>query len=233
MPIIVITPTGSADSTPYVPQTPSPGMYAQFTEDNRGFNVGCDIRPVAPTTSYDPWADRNAATAPAAKMDASEFWDNINIPYSAYFPSNHSSPAHQLTKPHHHQAMDTLLGTSPYRTGSSHPSLYQPSRNPSPAPQLPISTPLGTAIGRTSRSSITHVASHVVPHEQPLGSDSPINSKSNHSLRQSYSCPLSHDMDVSQARQVTQTPFTSHALQHPSPHSLLTESPRVPSRPPS
>ncbi len=67
MPIIVITSTGSANSTPYVPWTPSPGTYAQFTEDNRGFDVGCDIRPVTPTTSYDPWADRNAATAPAAE----------------------------------------------------------------------------------------------------------------------------------------------------------------------
>ncbi len=99
MPIIVITPTGSADSTPYVPQTPSLGTYAQFTEDNRGFNVGCNIQPVAPTTSYDPWADRNAATALAAEMDASEFWDNIDIPYSTYFLSDRGSPGHQTPPP--------------------------------------------------------------------------------------------------------------------------------------
>ncbi len=100
MPIVILSPTSSADSTPYAPRSPSPGTYAQFvTQSGIGFDVGRDIRPIAPITSYDPWADRNTAPAPPAKMDASEFWDNVKIPYSAYFPSDHRSPGHWTLPP--------------------------------------------------------------------------------------------------------------------------------------
>ncbi len=62
-PIIILTPT---DSTPYVPWSPSPDTYARFATFIGGFDMGHDIRPIAPTTSHDPWADRNAATAPSS-----------------------------------------------------------------------------------------------------------------------------------------------------------------------
>ncbi len=69
-------------------------MYARFTERTREFDVGCDIRPVAPTTSYNPWSDRNTAPPPPAAIAPDEFWDNVDIPYSAYFPSDRRSPDH-------------------------------------------------------------------------------------------------------------------------------------------
>ncbi len=69
-------------------------------------------------------------------------------------PTSPLTVAHLVTEPHPQKATDTLqAGIGMYRTGSSHPSLYQPSRNPSPAPQPPISIPQGTATGRTSRSN--------------------------------------------------------------------------------
>ncbi len=144
-----------------------------------------------------------------------------------------SSPivVHQTTEPRHHQA--TYMphpGTSLYRTGSLHLSLYQPSRNLSPAPQPPISTPQDIVTGRTLRSSTHHITHHAAPHEQQPGSDSPDNSKSSHSLHQSYLHPLSHDMDISQARQAAQTLSLSHVVHH---RSSLMESTKVPSRPPS
>ncbi len=48
MPIIILSPTGSANSTPYAPRSPSPGEYARFISNGRGFNMGHDIRPVTP-----------------------------------------------------------------------------------------------------------------------------------------------------------------------------------------
>ncbi len=79
----------------------------------------------------------------------------ISLPMSfGTMSTSHTVPtsppivAHLITEPHLHQA--TYMpqpGIAPYRTESSHPSLYQPSRNPSPAPQLPISIPQGTATG--------------------------------------------------------------------------------------
>ncbi len=69
-------------------------MYARFAVCTGGFDVGRDTRPIAPTTSYDPWGDRNAAPPPTADIAPDEFWDNIDIPYSAYFPSDRGSPDH-------------------------------------------------------------------------------------------------------------------------------------------
>ncbi len=69
-------------------------------------------------------------------------------------PTSPPIAAHPITEPHPHQT--TYMprpGTTPYRTGSSHLSLYQPSKNPSPAPQPPISIHQGTATGSMSRSS--------------------------------------------------------------------------------
>ncbi|PBK91281.1 hypothetical protein ARMGADRAFT_1082088 [Armillaria gallica] len=89
----------SPNYVPYVLRTPSPSMYTRFATHVRGFNVGQDNRPVAPTTNYDPWADRYPTPPPAAGIASKEFWDNIDIPYSAYFPSNHDLPDHCTPPP--------------------------------------------------------------------------------------------------------------------------------------
>ncbi len=83
----VIEPTRTPSYAPYVPRTPSPGTYAQFATRVGGFEVGRDIRPIAPTTNYDTWANRHPTPPPAAGIASADFWDNVDIPYSAYFPS--------------------------------------------------------------------------------------------------------------------------------------------------
>ncbi len=102
-------------------------------------------------------------------------------------------------------------GTSPYRTRSTHPSLYEKLRNLLPAPH-PISTHQGAVGGGITEDPRT------VHHEQVLGSNSPDNSENSHSLHQSYSRPLSCAMTTGQARQAPQTlPTSHHVSQHPSP----------------
>ncbi len=66
-PVIPITTTDTPQYTPYVPRTPSPGTYARFAARVRGFEVGRDIRPVAPATNYDTWADRNPTPPPRSR----------------------------------------------------------------------------------------------------------------------------------------------------------------------
>ncbi|PBK85844.1 hypothetical protein ARMGADRAFT_1087121 [Armillaria gallica] len=69
-PIVIISPTGSAESALYVPQTLSPGI------------------PIAPSSNHDTWAERDPIQAPPEAADPDqEIWDNLLIPYSAYFPS--------------------------------------------------------------------------------------------------------------------------------------------------
>ncbi len=98
MPIIIST--GTPSYAPYVPRTPSPGMYARFAARFGGFEVGWDIRPVTPTTNYDTWADRHPTPPPAAGIASPDFWDNVNIAYSAYFPSPcTNSPDHRTPPP--------------------------------------------------------------------------------------------------------------------------------------
>ncbi len=97
-------------------------------------------------------------------------------------------------------------GTSLYRTQSTHPSLYNQSRNPSPAPQWPISTWKGAVAGETSDPQ-------TVPCEQTPGNDSLNDSKSSHNLHQSYLCPLSCATETGQARRAVQTPLGSHHAQ--------------------
>ncbi len=127
-------------------------------------------------------------------------------------PTSPPITAHQATEPCLQQTTETPhSGIGSYRTRSSHLSLYQPSRNPSPASQPPISISQDTVTGRTLRSSISHITPCTDPHEQPPGSNSPTDSENSHSLRQSYLCPPSHDMDVGQERQAGQTPSISHA----------------------
>ncbi len=118
------------------------------------------------------------------------------------------------TTPHHSMSRS---GTSLYRTRSTHPSLYEQSRNLSPAHQPPISIPPGTP--------------STVHHEQLLGNDSPGDSESNHSLHRSYLCPLSCAMAAGQVSQAIQTPsmsHTPHTPQHPFPQwPSSTESMRI------
>ncbi len=42
-PIVVVSPTTSAKDPPYAPRSPSPGEYAHYRENGRGFDVGHDI----------------------------------------------------------------------------------------------------------------------------------------------------------------------------------------------
>ncbi len=72
-------------------------MYARFADFIGRFDVGHDIRPVAPTTRYDPWTNRIHAPAPSAPISPNKFWDNVTILYSAYFPSNDGSLRHDPT----------------------------------------------------------------------------------------------------------------------------------------
>ncbi len=101
-PIIIHTSTDppSPNYILYVPRTPSPSTYARFATRVGGFDVGRDIRPITPATNYDTWADRHPTPPPAAGITSSEFWDNIDIPYSAYFPAPRvDSPDHQTPPP--------------------------------------------------------------------------------------------------------------------------------------
>ncbi len=114
------------------------------------------------------------------------------------FPTVPTSPltmAPQDTKHHPKQATGTTwTGDTPY---NPHSSLYT-SRNPLPAPQLPISTHQGAATGRMSWSS-TH---HDVSCDLPQGSDSRGDLISDN---ESYSRPLSHNMDISPVKQTPRT----------------------------
>ncbi len=97
-PVIVVSPTTSADDHPYAPQSPSPGEYAHYRENGRGFDVGRNIRVTAPLTRDHTWdAD---PPAPSAPVSPSEFWDNITIPLSAYIPNpRDGSPEHRTPPP--------------------------------------------------------------------------------------------------------------------------------------
>ncbi len=137
--------------------------------------------------------------------------------------------AHPITEPpHQHQSTDRSeglpwSGTNLSRPQSRHLSLYKQLRNLSLAPQ-PFAAKALT--GRMLASSHPPSPEGDAPIEQVLGSNSPEGLQSSHSLHRSYSCPLSHDMDVSPVRQATQTPFMSApspVLQHCSPTPLPME----------
>ncbi len=46
-PIIIVFPTTSTDDHPYAPRSPSPGEYAHYRDNGRGFDMGRDIRVTA------------------------------------------------------------------------------------------------------------------------------------------------------------------------------------------
>ncbi|PBK90873.1 hypothetical protein ARMGADRAFT_1082123 [Armillaria gallica] len=137
-------------------------------------------------------------------------------------PSAPTSPpivTHLITKPLSQQEPGTSqCGTSPYRTGSSHPSLYE-TRNLSPAP-----LPKGAAAGE-----IPHTGPCTVPLKQVLGNDSPSDSMSSHSQN-----PLRQPMEPGQLSQAPQTPpLDPRCLHDPLPPSPRPTSMEFPSRPPS
>ncbi len=98
-PIIVISPSTTAENSPNVLRSPTPGEYAYYWDNGRGFDMGCDIRVTAPPTCDHTW-DANPP-APSAPVSPSEFWDNVTIPLSAYLPAPHDgSPEHRTPPPH-------------------------------------------------------------------------------------------------------------------------------------
>ncbi len=130
-PVIPNPTTETPRYTPYVPRTPSPGTYARFAARVGGFEVGRDIRPVAPATNYDTWAGRDRTPPPAAGVASEEFWDNVDIPYSAYFPAPRAnSPAHRTPppagyayewdQPARQQALEPIRIEAPIASTSAH-----------------------------------------------------------------------------------------------------------------
>ncbi len=139
-----------------------------------------------------------------------------------------------ITEPCHHQATETPApGICLYRTGSSHLSLYQPSRNPSPVLNCPSPSPKVQLLAECQQAATSTTLLEPSPCELPPGSDYSIDSKSSQNPHQSYLRPPSRDMDVSWASRAAQTLLSTYDPQHPSPRSPSMESLKVPSHPPS
>ncbi|PBK99308.1 hypothetical protein ARMGADRAFT_1074198 [Armillaria gallica] len=49
--------------------------------------------------SQPPSPSTDDAPPPPASIAPDEFWDNVNLPLSAYFPSNHNLPGHHTPSP--------------------------------------------------------------------------------------------------------------------------------------
>ncbi len=93
-PIIILSPSISTQDPTHAPRSPTPGEYAHYRSNGRGFDVGRDLRVTAPHDTCDHTWDADPP-APLAPVSPNEFWDNITIPYSAYFPAPHDgSPNH-------------------------------------------------------------------------------------------------------------------------------------------
>ncbi len=155
-------------------------------------------------------------------MSPNEFWDNITIPYSAYFPAPHHQ---RLTRsPNPSTSINLPAGVrGSLSLGSTHRLLTVDTQacmsHRGTHCQFFHCRPLLFQEWLLAEHC-TAVLRHIdpTPHGQALGNDSPEGSESSHSLHQSYSCPLSHDMDISPATRAAQTPFMSPPiLQH---HSL-------------
>ncbi len=97
-PIIILSPSTTAAESPSVNPSPSPGEHGHYRNNNRGFDVGRDIRVTAPP-AHDHTRDANPTT-PSAPVSPSEFWDNVTIPLSAYIPApRNGSPEHRTPPP--------------------------------------------------------------------------------------------------------------------------------------
>ncbi len=208
MPVIIISPTTTTEDSLYAPRSLSPGEYTHYWDNGRGFDVGHDIRVTAPPTCDHTW-DANPA-APSAPVSPSEFWDNITIPYSTYFPApRDGSPEHRTPPPAsaytQHRGVPHVWD-QPVRPPSRHSSLYR-SRNPSPVAQ-PSQFQTTAATGRMSSSSVSR---HVNPdYTKDVGGESTSSSEQSHGLHRSYSCPLSRDtMSTSPVRLAERAPSRS------------------------
>ena len=104
-PIIILSPSTTAVESPSVDPSPSPGEYAHYRDNGRGFDVGRDIRVTAPPTRDHTW-DANPP-APSALVSPSEFWDNITIPLSAYIPAPRDGLPEYRTLPQSHPTHST------------------------------------------------------------------------------------------------------------------------------
>ncbi len=121
----VIEPTGTPSYAPYVPRTPSPGTYARFAARVGGFDVGRDIRPVAPTTNYDTWADRHP-TPPPQPVSLPRISGTTSTSHTV-LTSLLPEQTHPITEPHPQQ--DTPGHGTSLHHASRHSSLYE-SRQP-------------------------------------------------------------------------------------------------------
>ncbi len=98
MPVIVLSSTAS--STPYVVQSPSPSD-SDIAEHWVRFKLGHHSRPITPgglASNYfgDTWIP---TTAPPTLFDPDDLWDNLTIPYSAYFPMRTGSSDYRTPPP--------------------------------------------------------------------------------------------------------------------------------------
>ncbi len=85
-PVIPITTTDTPQYTPYVPRTPSPGTYARFAARVGGFEVGRDIRPVAPTTNYDTWGRQESNSTTRSRYCLSRLLGQCRYPLQRILP---------------------------------------------------------------------------------------------------------------------------------------------------
>ncbi len=126
-------------------------------------------------------------------------------------------------------------GASLYRSttgNSTHASLYQQSRNPSPVPHASQSPTVTTAVTGQMRSSSAQDVE--LEFTAGIGHESPDSSAQSHSLHRSYSRPLSRDtMSISLTRQQEKAPSRNTPADptHQSQQSPIRE--QFPSRPPS
>ncbi len=158
--------------------------------------MGRNIRPITPTTRFDPWTNR------------------IQTSFGTILPFHTAPTSLPTTVPSDTipQQCSPRSGTNPYKTQSIHLSLYKQLRNPSPAHQPPTSIQQDTVGGETLEDSRT------IHREQAPGNDSLSGSVSSHNPHQSYLHPPSHAMETGQARQAAQTLLGSHHVQpHHSP----------------
>ncbi len=223
-PIIIVSPsTTAAESSTVHPSTSTSDGH--YWSNGRRFDVGRDIRITTPSTD-DHTRDTNP-TASSAPVSSSEFWDNITIPLSAYFPAPRDDD--ELPR------SAANLGASLYRSttgNSTHDSLYQQSRNPSPVPHASQSQTVTTAVTGQMRSSSAQDVE--LEFTAGIGHESPDSSAQSHNLHQSYSRPLSRDtMSISLTRQQEKAPSRNTPVDptHQSQQSPMQE--QFPSRPPS
>ncbi len=120
--------------------------------------MGHDTRTITPHDTRDHTWDDNPP-APSALVSPSEFWDNITIPYSTYFPAPHDGlPDHQTPPPAAYApergappvwdqpVQNQEYSLEPVRT------VEEPIAGPSTAPQCPPRSRNKQSVGQQSSS---------------------------------------------------------------------------------